>query len=158
MKTTLAKNVLEFLTKHQFEYNPEPVVPKLSTMQLRSSALMEECFEYLEGLYKGNDQALSVFAGLKQMTLNMIEVYKPAPSLPDVADAFADIDYCVEAIRLAFGIDGDPIAKEVHRANMDKVFTSPAVRKVKKPFNWQPPDIRQCLLAQGWIPGGTDDI
>jgi predicted HAD superfamily Cof-like phosphohydrolase len=71
--------------------------------------------------------------------------------LPELADALADLDYVVEGARLEFGINGAPIATEVHRANMAKL--DGPVRedgKKQKPEGWKPPDIESELRKQGW--------
>jgi predicted HAD superfamily Cof-like phosphohydrolase len=71
--------------------------------------------------------------------------------MAQVADALADLDYVIEGARLEFGIDGGPVADEVHRSNMAKV--NGPIRsdgKRLKPEGWTPPDIAGVLKAQGW--------
>jgi predicted HAD superfamily Cof-like phosphohydrolase len=62
----------------------------------------------------------------------------------------ADLDYVVEGTRLEFGIDGEPIAAEVHRANMAKTEgpVAPDGKRLKPP-GWTPPDIAGVLRKQG---------
>lgn len=72
-----------------------------------------------------------------------------------IADALADLDYVIEGTRLELGINGEPIAAEVHRSNMSKLGADdkPVLRedgKIIKGPNYSPPDIAACLRAQGW--------
>lgn len=74
-----------------------------------------------------------------------------------VVDALADLDYVIEGTRIEFGINGDPIADEVHRSNMSKLGDDgqPIRRadgKVLKGPNFSPPDIAGELRKQGWEP------
>ena len=57
----------------------------------------------------------------------------------------------VEGCRVEMGINGAPIAAEVHRANMAKVGgpISPQGKRLKPP-GWTPPDIEGELRKQGW--------
>jgi predicted HAD superfamily Cof-like phosphohydrolase len=68
--------------------------------------------------------------------------------LPDFVDALGDIDYVIEGTRSVFGVDGAPIAAEIHRANMSKEPNGWG--KPAKPANWTPPDIEWELRRQGW--------
>lgn len=76
-----------------------------------------------------------------------------AVDLPKATDALADIDYTVEGARVAWGIDGYPIWREVHRSNMAKLGGPVVDGKLKKPEGWTPPDIEGLLRAQGWTNG-----
>jgi hypothetical protein len=64
-----------------------------------------------------------------------------------VAAALGEIDYNVEVTRLLLGIDGAPVASEIHTANMRKVMT--ARGKPAKPSYWQPADVARALREQG---------
>ena len=72
--------------------------------------------------------------------------------LPEFIDATHDLDYVVEGTRLECGVDGAPIAAEVHRANMAKAH-GPMREDGKrlKPEGWTPPDIEGELVKQGWV-------
>lgn len=114
--------------------------------RLRASLVAEEFFEFLE--------ALGYFSG--EIRDAFLEEMSRAPTktdLPELADAMADLDYVVEGTRIAFGIDGDPIAEEVHRANMTKLGGPRRDDgKILKPDGWTPPDIDGVLKSQGWEP------
>lgn len=84
---------------------------------------------------------------------NMMKGYCAGVDIVEVADALADLDYVIEGLRLAFGINGKPIADEVHRSNMAKVWPDGSVRrredgKILKPDGWTAPDIAGVLGRQ----------
>lgn len=66
-----------------------------------------------------------------------------------IADALADLQYVLNGMAIAFGIDLRRVHTEVHRANMTKTG---GVRredgKVLKPANWNAPDIERILETQ----------
>lgn len=73
----------------------------------------------------------------------------------EVADGLADLMYIVLGTALYFGIDIEPIFQAVHATNMDKFHGDAHLRedgKWIKPTLWQPPKIKELLIAQGWKP------
>lgn len=71
--------------------------------------------------------------------------------MPELADAMADLDYTVEGLRQSCGIDGTPIAKAVHQANLLKRGGRvDGNGKLQKPEGFAPPDIAGELRKQGW--------
>jgi predicted HAD superfamily Cof-like phosphohydrolase len=111
---------------------------------------MEEAFELLEALF-GKD---SVIDNSKETVNALINNMPINVDMVEFADACGDIDYVVEGARLAFGINGKPIADEVQRTNMAKFGPGSWVResdgKQMKPEGWQAPDIKKLLEDQGW--------
>ena len=88
---------------------------------------------------------------MKDRAKNALSFASINVDLPKAIDALADLDYVVEGSRLSFGVHGDAIADEVHRANMTKMGGGRDEHgKVKKPEGWTPPDIEKCLRDQGW--------
>lgn len=74
-------------------------------------------------------------------------------SLPEFADALTDLDYTVEGLRQLAGIDGAPIARAVHEANLKKRGGKVDQNgKLQKPEGFRPPDIAEELRKQGWVP------
>ena len=71
--------------------------------------------------------------------------------LPALVDGLADLDYVVEGTRIEFGVNGTPVADEVHAANMRKA-DGPVDEhgKKRKPPGWVGPDIERVLREQGW--------
>ena len=87
----------------------------------------------------------------KRLIVRLIGECHVNVKMADLADGLADIDYVVEGTRLEFGIDGDAIAEEVHRANMAKAGgpIAPNGKRLKPP-GWTPPDIEGELRKQRW--------
>ena len=74
--------------------------------------------------------------------------------LVGIADALADIVYVIYGTALTYGIDLDPVLREVHRSNMSKLGSDgkPLIRddgKVLKSERYSRPDIASVLGLQG---------
>ena len=128
----------------------KPQVPPEDRMRLRLSLIAEEFGELLEAAV-GAEAVESIRIRLRDIVGNSpLNV-----DLVELADAMADLDYVVEGTRLECGIDGRPLADEVHQTNMAKFGPGSWIRsdgKIMKPPNWKPPEIRKLLKKQGWKP------
>lgn len=122
-------------------------------VRFRARLIVSEVFELLEACFDTSSRRRSYAFEAAKMSVD--EFLEEAPinvDLVSAADALADIDYTVEGARVAWGIDGVPIWREVHRSNMAK-FGGPVVDgKLMKPAGWTPPDIEGELRKQGWEP------
>lgn len=147
---TLARDVRAFMHAIDQPVRTIPTVPPDAEVRLRARLITEEAFELLEALFPDSEIALRY---LRDEVFDVLANDPPAPRLPSLADACADLDYVVEGTRASFGIDGAPIAAAVHAANMTKA-TGPvdAHGKRGKPPGFQPPDVAGELRAQGWAP------
>lgn len=98
--------------------------PQIRDAALRASLIREEADEAVAAIEAGN--------------------------LVDAIDGLCDLLYVVYGTAVSFGVDLEPFFDEVHRSNMTKV-TSPrrSDGKVLKGAGWQPPRIRELLLASG---------
>lgn len=126
-------------------------VPDEPTVRLRLRLVLEEAFELVEAtLARAVDFAR--LRDLEERVSHLVDHASFSVSIVGVADALADIDYVVAGTRLAFGIDGDAVADEVHRANMAKAPGGIVKRndfgKVVKPDGWTPPDVAGVLQKQ----------
>lgn len=162
-KTLLHKQVKEFMIamdQHR-EEKPTAKIPAKIVL-LRARLIMEEAFEMMKSCFTGNltcevPYVVTDLEDCEKRVRGILSYYMsgqflPAVDLPELADALGDLDYVVEGTRMAFGIDGDPIAKAIHEANMKKLDGPiDEYGKKTKPLNWTPPDIRQILLDQGWV-------
>lgn len=129
----------------------KPAVPSDDAVRLRMRLIAEEFVEAMEAVFGANANVDDMRAHIR----GVVDGLDVKPDLVELADAFADLDYVVEGARLVFGIDGAPIAAEVHRSNMAKLGPDgkPIVRedgKRLKPPGWTPPDIAAELRKQGW--------
>jgi predicted HAD superfamily Cof-like phosphohydrolase len=159
--TKLRDQVLEFSEAFGVAVRHTPGVPDDETVRLRLRLIAEEFLELLDACNldtaDAHDAILKCIAdyplhgcvGREEGKSVYIEAF---------ADACADLDYVVEGSRLAFGIDGEPIADEVHAANMRKLgpdgkpIYRESDRKVIKPKGWVGPNHEPILIAQGWQP------
>ncbi len=145
---TLDEQVFEFHEACGQDTALRPCVPGRETMQLRLRLVAEEFFELLA--------AAGCLADLAHGFVNaaIVQVDVTHFDMVEVVDALADIDYVVTGFRLAMGVDGKPIADEVHRSNMAKCVGGKVVKsetgKILKGADWTPPDIAAVLKAQGW--------
>lgn len=116
------EQVLEF---HKALAIPIGTTPKLSRVDLRSDLIEEECYETITAAGRGD--------------------------IVEAADGLCDIIVATVGSAIEWGIDLDPLMREVHRTNVAK--KDGPVRedgKRLKPEGWLPPDIRAKLLEQNW--------
>ncbi len=145
---TVRDQVIEF---HKAVGQPileTPQIPSAERVRLRARLIAEEFFETLSAMFTRDALRLNT---LHENVQELIDTATIRVDLPELADGLADLDYVVEGTRLEFGINGEPIAAEVHASNLFK--TSGPVRadgKIGKPSGWCPPDIDWCLRVQGW--------
>jgi predicted HAD superfamily Cof-like phosphohydrolase len=72
-----------------------------------------------------------------------------AGDLVEVADGLADLIYVALGTAIEYGIDMEPIFREVHRSNMAKLPGNMREDgKVTKPEGWEPPRIAEILAEQ----------
>lgn len=151
MKQTIREQVLEFHRAMPCPVLDRPQVPDDERVRLRLKLVLEEALELCEASFDREQFSVRVYLAQARDAIEGLIPSKLCVDLPDFADALADIDYVVEGARLEFGIDGAPVAAEVHAANMKKV--GGPVRedgKRMKPEGWVGPDIERVLLEQGW--------
>ena len=138
-----------------------PTIPNDARVRLRARLIVEECLESIEALFAANSRVRGEFdhrASVHARTYlhearhrleAIIDQADVEVSLIGFADGLADLDYVVEGARLEFGINGAPIAKEVHRSNMAKRGGEKRPDgKTLKPEGWTPPDIAGVLELQ----------
>jgi predicted HAD superfamily Cof-like phosphohydrolase len=121
--TKLQRQVLEFHRVFDHPTADSPTIPADDRVRFRAALIVEECLEFLEACFDMNKAAL--FDDVKNSLKIVLAKATVKVDLALAVDALADIDYVVEGCRLEFGVNGEPIAEEVHRSNMAKVFTCP---------------------------------
>jgi len=151
----LRAQVLEFHRAFSHPIAETPVVIANTRVRFRANLIAEEFFEAMAAMFADGEGQNSM---LDRLHYALHEFMSDAPvkvDLPELADAFGDLDYVVEGSRLEFGIDGGPVAAAIHKANMAKLGPDgkPIRRadgKTLKPEGWTPPDIAGELRKQGW--------
>ena len=125
-------------------------IPSLERLRLSASLCIEEPIETLEGF--GADP--EIIARMKALAAAAVaSITREWCDIVAVADGLGDSDYVNEWARCEFGLDGEPIADEIQRANLAKFgpgSSFSASGKVQKPPGWTPPDIGAVLRAQRW--------
>lgn len=109
--------VQEFMNAAGQKVHNKPQVPNEKEIIMRFRLILEEVKElaFACGRYCTGDLIERAWHQIGEQDFDV--------DLEATADALADIDYVVEGMRLSFGINGAPIAREVHRANMAKFGT-----------------------------------
>lgn len=104
--------------------NPAPTVVDERTRELRVKLMQEEFDELKEAL--------------------------ASDDLPSIAKEMADLLYVVYGTAVSYGIDMDPVFREVHRSNMSKVGGHKREDgKWVKPASYSPARIEPILAEQG---------
>jgi predicted HAD superfamily Cof-like phosphohydrolase len=159
MSKTLREQLIEFHTLVGQPVLTTPQVPDEKRVRLRAALIAEEFFEVMEAMFNveegpaEQDYPRRHFGQAKESIQWLIEHGEVAVNLPELADGLADLNYVIEGTHLEFGINGKPIADEVHANNMTKKSGPIGPNgKIQKPPGWKPPDIEGALRAQGWKP------
>jgi predicted HAD superfamily Cof-like phosphohydrolase len=181
----LQRQVIEFHRVFEQPIVESPTVPPDERVRLRVRLVLEETIEFLESCFDANSRVDAVAKSARDIVQStradlmvLIAQAKVDVHMPGVADALADIDYVVEGSRLEFGLNGPPIAREVHRSNMAKAkcdgcdghgatpdgeacsicagsgwhLRKREDGKVIKPECWRAPDIAGELKKQNELP------
>lgn len=150
--TNIREQVLEFHRISGQSIRETPTIPSDDEIRLRLKLSAEEFREGVVALLDlSKEEEIDIFAKLD----NAIKNATIKVDLVELADALGDQDYIAEGTRLAFGINGEPIAAEIQRSNMAKFKYGVKRRedgKILKPADWTPPDIKGELIKQGWFP------
>ena len=115
--------VEEFHRKFEIAISDRPSLPEDATRQLRVRLIQEEFEELQEAM--------------------------AAQDLPGVAKELADLLYVVYGTAVSYGMDMDPVFREVHRSNLSKVGGHKrADGKWVKPSTYSPAQVAPLLAAQ----------
>jgi predicted HAD superfamily Cof-like phosphohydrolase len=115
--------VEEFHRKFELRVEPAPAIPDEATRRLRVRLIQEEFDEVKEALAKED--------------------------LNGIAKELADLLYVVYGTAVSYGIDMDPVFREVHRSNLSKVGGyKRGDGKWVKPPTYSPAQIGPILTSQ----------
>ena len=144
-KSEIREQVEEFMLAAKQTIAKHPTIPEDKIARLRAKLIFEEAVEFLEATYGKvfQDLRAEMFPKLDTLDLNI--------DIVEIADSTLDLDYVSEGARLAYGINGKPLADEVHRSNMAKFGPGSYIRedgKQMKPPGWTPPNLKDLLNKQ----------
>ncbi|MBA5874426.1 MAG: hypothetical protein GDA66_07740 [Nitrospira sp. CR1.2] len=115
--------VAEFHRKFDIPVGDRPLIPDEAVTQLRVRLIQEEFDELQEAMF--------------------------AKNLPAVAKELADLLYVVYGTAVSYGVDMDPVFREVHRSNLSKVGGYKREDgKWVKPTTYSPADVGPLLASQ----------
>jgi predicted HAD superfamily Cof-like phosphohydrolase len=123
-----------------------PRIPSEEMVRFRLQIVMEEAFELLYAIIPDEKTILDA----KQIIAGVITNGRLDVDLPAVMDALGDLDSVIEGTRLAFQVDGRPIADAIFRSNCSKTAPTAGAHKLVKGPGYFPPDVAGELKKQGW--------
>jgi predicted HAD superfamily Cof-like phosphohydrolase len=140
---TPTEYVLKFTQAFKQHIGTEPALPPDDVLRLRMRLLAEEFFEALYAVY-GRGACLDISETELMVDISTLPV---RASLPDLADALADMDYVARGTALACGYDYDAVLMEVCRSNDTKLAGSwvDETGKVRKGAGYQPPNVCRAM-------------
>lgn len=144
------KEVREFMEGARQPVAETPSIPTDDVRILRGRLLLEEVLEFIEasGLSLTFVKDLDFFE-IKKGTKFHIFIGRDA-DLTEVADSIADIGYVNYGAACAYGLDMEPLEKEVHRNNMTKFDDGwfDEHGKLRKGPNYKPVDLTPLIDEQ----------
>lgn len=98
-----------------------PTIPDEKTRMMRVNSLAEEVGELAQA--SGVILELRAHPRSKKVDIQIKIDPESVPDLNSIADALVDTQYFVDGTANAYGLDLMPFFEEVHRANMNKLWT-----------------------------------
>ena len=137
---------------HDQERRDTPGIPSDATVRFRLRLIAEEFVELLDSVF-GNQGIYVELESIQDSILAIINDRRIKVDFPEFIDALGDLDVVIEGARVACGVDGRPIARAIHAANMAKKDGPKRESDGKrlKPPGWTPADIVGELRKQGWL-------
>lgn len=155
-------DVMQFFGVAEQEIGGAPHLPRDEVMRFRLELLAEEVFELFFAFFADATEwntgvafrtPYSVLLEARGWVVEVVRRarWNPRLRLPEVVKESIDLDYVVEGLRVAFGVDAAPHWDAVHESNLAKQGGPKGMNgKLLKPAGWVPPDIEGILRAQGW--------
>jgi predicted HAD superfamily Cof-like phosphohydrolase len=157
-RTTQVRELFTVVLPDQ-ERRDTPGIPSDATVRFRLRLIAEEFVELLDsvfgnqGIYGGGEAECMELESIQDSILAIIKDGRIKVDFPEFIDALGDLDVVIEGARVACGVDGRPIARAIHAANMAKKDGPKRESDGKrlKPPGWTPADIVGELRKQGWL-------
>jgi predicted HAD superfamily Cof-like phosphohydrolase len=141
---TMIEDVADFHRKFGVPVETVPKVPELERLELRERLITEEYAELM--------QAMGYAEHFSDMGAGWVRYSESKTSLPDVADAIADLIYVLIGTAHECGIPLQAVWDRVQAANMAKCPPEVPGAKIAKPPGWVAPDVEGALREAGWKP------
>lgn len=149
----IQKGVREFHEKAGQLINSQPTEVDAQTAVLRVRLLLEEVLEFAEAsgveiLTLNGDNLDS--ESIKQNEITFSHTGKA--NLEEIADALGDINYVSYGAAICYGIDMEPIEKNIQSSNLSKFidgYRDEHGKWIKGP-SYTPVNLKPILKKQGW--------
>jgi predicted HAD superfamily Cof-like phosphohydrolase len=129
-----------------------PEIPDENIRLLRAKLILEEALETITALGVGVDVTTDGHtATVNDASTELTFGIAGEVDLEGVVDGCADISVVTVGTLIAFGVDDEPVLREVDEANLRKFEPGSYMRedgKWIKPPGWTPPDIEGVLRRQ----------
>lgn len=141
---------------HDQERRETPGIPSDRTVRFHLRLIAEELLELLTATFGIKFTHGSDYFGMNAALGLLIDNEHIGMNFPEFIDALGDLDVVIEGARVACGVDGRPIARAIHAANMAKKDGPKRESDGKrlKPPGWTPADVTGELRKQGWSGNG----
>jgi len=161
MPTPHYNRIKEFMTKAGQDCPSKPIIPSGDIRVLRAKLILEEALETIRGL--GITVSANQYIDItdeEECELLFTDSGEEHVDIEEVVDGCADVSVVTIGTLIAFGVDDDPILREVDDANLRKFgpgghksdgTDGNATGKWIKPKDWQPPLIMARLVQQGYV-------
>ncbi len=143
MPTAHYERVRRFMEQAGQDTPSALTIPDEHTRLLRARLILEEALETVHAL------GVEVQLGGQSVTFEECSFAAQGDTdLAGVVDGCADISVVTIGTLIAFGVDDDPVLREVDEANLRKFGPGGYTRddgKWIKPPDWHPPDIKRVI-------------
>lgn len=106
-----------------------PTIPDEKTRMMRVNSLAEEVGELAQA--SGVILVLTAHPAAPKPVVEVSIDPDAIPELEQIADALVDAQYFVDGTANAYGLDLEPLFDEVHRANMDKLWSADELKHME---------------------------
>jgi len=138
--------VEEFHKKFGFTLNEKPTIIEGNLWRIRYNHYRDELLELHLAHLKGDE----FLRGVKVDSIlgRTQEVITREKCLAGIADAIADGIYFLLGTASAYGLEMEPIFREIHRSNMTKIQPEGGDAKAVKGLDYSEPDLLSIIERQ----------
>ena len=153
VKPDFVEMVYTFTKESHGSIPATPIPMSREGIELHTQYVMEELAE-LAATRMTRDESKQMFGRVigRMKIPNRMDGTNTTKVIEEQADAHVDAIYYILNSATKYGLDLDPVFREVHRSNMSKrdpetgKFIKDANGKVVKPETWTPPSLHRIIL------------